>query len=60
MGPLFWVFEILLMDLLVLLPEVVGLGLSLKEFVVLGVLLLMYQDLELRLPYQKLKKEDKE
>ena len=59
MGPLFWVFEILLMDLLVLLPEVVGLGLSLKEFVVLGVLLLMYQDLELRLPYQKLKKEDK-
>ena len=47
------------MDLLVLLPEVVGLGLSLKEFVVLGVLLLMYQDLELRLPYQKLKKEDK-
>ena len=54
MGPLFWGFASPLLRG-VLPPEVVGLVLSLKVFGGLGALLLP-QDLELRLPYQKLKK----
>ena len=55
MGPLFWGFASPLLRG-VLPPEGVGLGLSLTVFGGLEGVLLLPQDLELRLPYQKLKK----
>ena len=58
MGPLFWGFASPLLRG-VLPPEGVGLGLSLKVFVELEGVLLLPQDSELRLPYQKLKKREK-